>query len=154
MKLLDTIKKGTDDVQDTVGRFAETYPAFMRNGDGVLHRAELLLVDDPSRDAPQFHVNGLRKELGKTDDEKWDGRLVEWASGVMKAKLKASREKGRGGWYDWDECSEEYLMELLREHMKRVDNGESAQLIDVAILAMMVRFRNEVSCPGCFAGID
>ena len=152
-------------MQDTVGRFAETYPAFMRNGDGVLHRAELLLVDDPSRDAPQFHVtyvpvgipevhNGLRKELGKTDDEKWDGRLVEWASGVMKAKLKASREKGRGGWYDWDECSEEYLMELLREHMKRVDNGESAQLIDVAILAMMVRFRNEVPCPGRFAGID
>ncbi|WP_216820823.1 hypothetical protein [Pusillimonas sp. T2] len=58
-----------------------------------------------------------------------DDAAVDAFAATMKAKLAKKRVEGRGG---WQECSAEYLSELLREH---VDKGDP---VDVANLAMML----------------
>ncbi len=55
----------------------------------------------------------------------------------MKAKLVASRHKGRGGWQDKDDCSQEHLSKLLREHVEKGDP------VDVANFCMMLHYRGE-----------
>jgi len=56
---------------------------------------------------------------------------------VMKEKMATAREKGRSGWHDKNLCSNEYLSQLLREHVEKGDP------IDVANLCMMLEMRNE-----------
>lgn len=56
---------------------------------------------------------------------------------AMKAKLVASRHKGRGGWQDKDDCSQEHLSRLLREHVEKGDP------VDVANFCTMLHARGE-----------
>lgn len=51
---------------------------------------------------------------------------------LMKAKLAASRAKGRGGWDDPAQCSTDYLRQLLHEHVAKGDP------VDVANFCMML----------------
>lgn len=61
-----------------------------------------------------------------------DDHAVDRFAEAMKAKLKVSREKGRGGWNDPHQCSVEYLAKLLVEHVAKGDS------VDVGNLAMML----------------
>ena len=56
---------------------------------------------------------------------------------AMKEKLRASRLKGRCGWQDKNDCSQEHLSRLLREHVEKGDP------VDVANFCMMLHYRGE-----------
>lgn len=60
---------------------------------------------------------------------------------AMKEKLDAARLKGRGGWQDKDDCSQEHLSQLLREHVEKGDP------VDVANFCMMLHARGEGILP-------
>ena len=67
-----------------------------------------------------------------------DRKLVRMADNAMEEKLAAAREKGRGGWWDQEVCSVEYLRELLQHHMAKGD------MRDVVNLAAMIYIREIV----------
>lgn len=56
----------------------------------------------------------------------------------MKAKLALSRGKGRSGWDDPEQCSVEYLAEILIEHLVK---GNDGTFVDIANFAMMLDLR-------------
>lgn len=62
-------------------------------------------------------------------------RLVRHAANAMQEKLQLARVKGRGGWWNSDECTIEHLRTLLREHVEKGD------MRDVLNLAAMVYVR-------------
>lgn len=64
-----------------------------------------------------------------------DDAAVDQFALAMKAKLTASRLKGRGGWDDPTQCTIEYLSELLRSHIAKGDP------VDVGNFAMMIHQR-------------
>lgn len=64
-----------------------------------------------------------------------DDRLRSYARMAMRDKLEIARLKGRGGWWNEDECSVEYLRDLLREH---IDKGD---MVDVMNFAAMIYAR-------------
>lgn len=129
--------------------------SFTRHGKPISRKSGALYSIDPQYGEFVYEAgSGDMLASFRVDDAMWDRRLVEWSSGIMQGKLEASREKGRGGWWDWDRCSQNHLTDLLYGHMGRFENGDENQLIDVAILALMVHFRNNVPCPGRFAGVD
>ncbi len=70
------------------------------------------------------------------DNEAVD-RLVLALALVMKSKLAIAREKGRGGWDDPAECTNEDLSRMLREH---VDKGDP---VDVANFCAFLVARGE-----------
>ncbi len=76
-------------------------------------------------------------------DELADGLGVRLFSLAMLARLEEKRLEGRGGWHDPLQCSEAYLMTLLREQFV---HHEVLDPLDIANLAMMVwnRRRAEV----------
>jgi len=84
-------------------------------------------------------VNALRKDAHTTDrwitERLMDDLLVNHAGMHMRTKLDAAREKGRGGWWNPDECSIEYLKDLLYEHLAKGD------MRDVMNLAAMIHIR-------------
>lgn len=64
-----------------------------------------------------------------------DDIAVDKFAAMMKDKLAKSREKGRSGWGNPEECSVEYLAKLLVDHVEKGD------AIDVANIAMMLELR-------------
>ena len=66
-----------------------------------------------------------------------DDEAVDRFAAAMKAKLAKKRDEGRGGWENKDECSAEFLSELLRGHVEKGDP------LDVGNLAMMLHQRGE-----------
>lgn len=66
-----------------------------------------------------------------------DDLAVDRFSAEMKAKLAKKRAEVRGGWDRKDECSAEFLSQLLREHVEKGDP------VDVGNLAMMLQQRGE-----------
>ncbi len=50
-----------------------------------------------------------------------DNDAVDGLAGAMKEKLGLAREKGRGGWDDPTECSNDDLSRMLREHVEKGD---------------------------------
>lgn len=66
-----------------------------------------------------------------------DDIAVDRFAAAMKAKLAKKRGEGRGGWERKDECTAEFLSQLLREHVEKGDP------IDVGNLAMMLQQRGE-----------
>lgn len=70
-----------------------------------------------------------------------DNRAVINFSNAMRVKLAAKRLEGRGGWQDKEQCSNEYLSQLLREHVEKGDP------VDVANFAMMIHQRHESIAP-------
>lgn len=66
-----------------------------------------------------------------------DDAAVDAFAAAMKAKLAKARAKGRGGWDDKTQCSQQHLSDLLRGH---VDKGDP---VDVANFCMMLSQRGE-----------
>lgn len=66
-----------------------------------------------------------------------DDEAVDRFAAAMKAKLSKKRSEGRGGWENKDECSADFLSDLLRGHVEKGDP------VDVANLAMMLHQRDE-----------
>ena len=64
-----------------------------------------------------------------------DDKLVRHAADAMREKLKLARVRGRGGWWNSDECTVDDLRSLLREHIEKGD------MRDVLNLAAMVYVR-------------
>lgn len=82
----------------------------------------------------------LRRDAGKREERHitemlFDEFLLNAAHDGMLQKLKAAREKGRGGWWNQDECSIGYLKELLCEHLAKGD------MRDVMNIAAMIHVR-------------
>jgi len=67
-----------------------------------------------------------------------DNAAVDRFADAMKAKLAASRAKGRGGWDDPNVCTVEFLAKLLVEHLGK---GNAGTFEDVANFAMMLHQR-------------
>lgn len=67
-----------------------------------------------------------------------DDAAVDRFAAAMKAKLAASRAKGRGGWDDPAQCSEDTLAKMLVEH---VGKGNAGTFEDIANFAMMLHQR-------------
>lgn len=61
---------------------------------------------------------------------------VDKLAECMKEKLAQKRHEGRGGWYT-DECSQDILSDMLRQHVEKGDP------IDVANFCMMLYMRGE-----------
>lgn len=70
-----------------------------------------------------------------------DDMAVDAFAAAMKDKLAAARAKGRGGWEDKDQCGQQYLSDLLREHVLKDDP------VDVANFCMMLSMRGERILP-------
>lgn len=70
-----------------------------------------------------------------------DDEAVDRFAAAMKAKLSKKRSEGRGGWENKDECSADFLSDLLRGHVEKGDP------VDVANLAMMLHQRDERISP-------
>lgn len=66
-----------------------------------------------------------------------DDEAVDRFATAMKAKLAKKRGEGRGGWQDKKQCSQQFLSDLLREHV------EKGNPVDVGNLAMMLHQRGE-----------
>ena len=64
-----------------------------------------------------------------------DDRLRSYARMAMKDKLEIARLKGRGGWWNANECSIETLRRMLSEHMEKGD------MVDVMNFAAMIYAR-------------
>ena len=67
-----------------------------------------------------------------------DDLAVDRFAVAMKAKLAAARAKGRGGWDDPEQCSVEFLANLLIGHVRK---GNAGNFEDIANLAMMLHQR-------------
>lgn len=74
-------------------------------------------------------------------DEMADANLVQYAHRAMEQKLALARSKGRGGWWNADECPVALLREMLRSH---VDKGD---MRDVLNLAAMIYVREVADAP-------
>lgn len=64
-----------------------------------------------------------------------DDRLVRHAANAMREKLQVARVKGRGGWWNGEECTIDHLRSLLRDHVEKGD------MRDVLNFAAMVYVR-------------
>lgn len=73
-------------------------------------------------------------------DQHPDDLAVDRFAAAMKAKLAQKRAEGRGGWDNPDECSIEWLSELLRSHVEKADP------VDVGNFAMMIHQRGGRIC--------
>lgn len=66
-----------------------------------------------------------------------DGILIRLATLGMEEKLGQARESGRGGWWNGEVCSIEFLRELLTDHIEKGD------MRDVMNLAAMIYVREQ-----------
>ena len=100
---------------------------------------ECVFGDNPVLwDFLQAYMQSTRAALSDTgEDAHTDDTAVDAFASAMKEKLAKSREKGRGGW-DSPECEDEYLAELLAEHVRK---GNDGNFVDVANFAMMLHMR-------------
>lgn len=64
-----------------------------------------------------------------------DRRALAIFGGAMRDRMEEKRAQGRGGWWDKNQCSVEYLRELF---MQAVAKGN---MVDVANFAMMIFVR-------------
>lgn len=71
-----------------------------------------------------------------------DDRLCYVAHQAMTQKLRKKREEGRGGWWNPDECSVEFLRECLHAHLIKGD------MVDVMNFAAMIYAREMLDPDG------
>lgn len=74
----------------------------------------------------------------KSDTEHSDDAAVDRFAQAMKVKLGKARAKGRDGWDDPEQCSVEFLANLLLGH---IGKGNPGNFEDIANLAMMLQQR-------------
>lgn len=80
---------------------------------------------------------GRPSESVRGEEAHADDLAVDRFAAAMKAKLAEKRAQGYGGWDNPDDCTVEWLSELLRKH---VDKGDP---VDVGNFAMMIQQRGE-----------
>jgi hypothetical protein len=82
----------------------------------------------------QLSQQDLNREAPHPEPENWhpDDAAVDAFATALKAKLAASRAKGRGGWDDPHFCTNEDLSIMLRVHVGKGDP------VDVANFCMML----------------
>lgn len=111
-------------VIDFLQELATQYHTPRKEDESVLgkigHKASWLLSAIPSEQHP-------------------DDVAVDRFATVMKAKLAASRAKGRGGWDDPTQCSVEQLAQMLIGHLAK---GNPGTFEDIGNFAMMLHQRN------------
>jgi len=87
----------------------------------------------------KLDMDGVRKialAVNREQAEHYaDERLVDYAARAMRCKLDDAREQGRGGWWNEDECSIDYLRDLLVETLTKGD------MVDVMNFAAMIYAR-------------
>lgn len=64
-------------------------------------------------------------------DMRADYRLTNYAQQAMCEKLAIARGKGRGGWWNPEECSIDLLRTLLSEH---VEKGDMRDVMNIAAM--------------------
>lgn len=84
-----------------------------------------------------YETQERMREAEEPKFELADDKGVRLFSEAMRDKLAQKRGEGRGGWDNKDECSAEYLSELLRKHVEKGDP------VDVANFCMMLHQRGE-----------
>lgn len=67
-----------------------------------------------------------------------DDIAVDQFAALMRAKMASGRKKGRSGWDDPAQCSNEYLAKLMAHHLTKPNDGN---YIDIANFAMMLSLR-------------
>lgn len=77
----------------------------------------------------------LAKSFPAKADSIMGERLIQYTTSAMKERLKACRDKGRGGWWNSDECSIQNLENSLAEHINKGD------WVDVINLSAMIYVR-------------
>ena len=68
-------------------------------------------------------------------EKEHDELALQRFSAVMEEKLKRARYNGRHGWWNPKVCSLKLLVDLFYQHVEKGD------LVDIAILAMMIHQR-------------
>lgn len=109
---------------------------------GALARAGVLECDDPGE-----AIDVIRERLearlasmtlaAATPPQHPDDLAVDRFAVAMKAKLAAARAKGRGGWEDKTDCTQQILSDMLRAHVEKGDPR------DVANFSMFLHERGE-----------
>lgn len=64
-------------------------------------------------------------------DMRADYRLVDYARRAMQEKLAVARDKGRGGWWNPEQCDIDELRRMLREH---VEKGDMRDVMNIAAM--------------------
>jgi len=80
----------------------------------------------------------------KLTDREADTALVMSTAARMTRKLREARTRAdnpRGGWHRRDECSPDDLEALALEHIRRWQNGDAGQVIDIINLLAMLQDR-------------
>lgn len=93
--------------------------------------------------ALDFAIAALTAAIGPCDETARleDDQAVDLFSAAMRQKLAIARSKGRGGWQDRTDCSQERLSHLLHEHIAKGDP------IDVANFCCFLWNRQESILP-------
>lgn len=86
---------------------------------------------------PDYSIGGYLEEGRAQRESEKDNAAVDSFAAEMKRKLAVKRAEGRGGWHDPEQCSPEFLSELLRDLVEKGDP------LDVGNLAMMLHQRGE-----------
>ena len=84
----------------------------------------------------------FEKQITETSDALADALLVTETAKAMRIKLEKKRGDGRGGWWNGDCTSAEFLT-MAREHLDRAEHGEWEQIIDCINLLAMARMAHE-----------
>jgi hypothetical protein len=92
---------------------------------------------EPARPASKNNANDACPESSLHPDD----TAVDAFATAMKEKLAAARAKGRGGWQDKVDCTQQHLSHLLRSHVEKGDPR------DVANFCMFLHQRGEGILP-------
>lgn len=84
------------------------------------------------------HALAARAVLASLSEPHKDDQAVDRFAEAMKAKMARSREKGRYGWDDPEDCTDAFLAGMLRGH---VGKGNPGNFEDIGCLAMMLHQR-------------
>ena len=86
----------------------------------------------------KYLVENMVRTPKASASELWaDEYMAYITSNAMRSKLRNTREKGRGGWWNPKECSIEMLKKMLVEHIEKGD------MIDVMNFAGMIFVREQ-----------
>lgn len=111
------------------------------------------LDEIPQRTAPtveQMEASVLARAIAAAPAHP-DDEAIDRFSAAMKAKMKQSRDKGRGGW-EGETCSAQHLSDLLRGHLEKPDGGMAGgDPVDVGNFCMMLFNRGERVQPAAAA---
>ena len=127
---LEALARGLSNIRDQI---MQDRVVSVVDVEDLIDRLALARCAQPEGEAPQAVV-GVYVSYG-------DDAAVDLFAAAMKAKMAASRAKGRSGWHDPDECPAERLNSMLVEHLAKGDP------VDVANFCMMLWNRNENTAP-------